>query len=183
MKCLLVGKGPSAKNARRHKFGVNAVATINDAGSLIEGPIDYCFFTDVELCRPIHEHASRVVRFVCPTHLHRGCRRSWEDLPPWLNDHAVSRYPYKTVAPSRFRNSVRHHRVCLYCTATAAMSWLAYAGFTHLQLIGFDGGVGVQPGTHPSLIDGFNYDVYRKAQEHLADVLTSEMGVTTEWLS
>lgn len=180
---LLIGKGPSAVNAPNHLRAREPVATINDAGKLIDWDIDYCFFTDIEQIEAARDLDARTITYICPTILHRKCEPCEESLPSWMHWRDVRRYKYRTCNPDEFQRRVRHRAICHRSTATAAMSWLAYEGFDHLRLIGFDGGTAYANGVNPGLPHGFNCDVFREAQLRLAEVLKDEMGVTTEWLT
>lgn len=176
---MLVGKGPSAINAQRHNTG--KVAVINDAMKLIEGPVDYCFFTDYECIEAAREHWHRVNEFICPTVLHRNWQKHSPDLPEGFPEERCNRFEYHTFHRSKFDDCLKRNVICMRTTATSAMSWLYFAGYRAMRLIGFDGGKGFAPGviqTRPH----HDYSEFRRDQLALVSLL-EKRGVKFEWLT
>lgn len=182
----LIGKGPSAAEAERHRRRGEAVAVLNDAMKLVSGPVNFAFACDVEMLEASRQHWDRVTTFIIPDALHRNSRRS--DARPPL-DFPMERtvvFPYHQH-PGKlwdFLESVRLRRVVLKITATCAMSWLAYQGFRRIRMIGFDGGTAVYaPGVLPGTRGGIDYNRFVDLQLLLQAVLEVEFGLEVTWLS
>lgn len=179
----IVGKGPSANAASDHLCG--DVAVINDAMKLIEGRVDYCFSTDIEMIEASRSEWHRVGLFVLPSSLHENGRRSESKPPDGFPEHRCQRYPYllRPTAGSAFVDAVNRSEVVLFSGATAAMSWLAYSGYRHIRLIGFDGGTEHASGVKPGIRPGIDFDRYIVAQSVLLHILRRTMGVEFTWIS
>lgn len=181
---LLVGKGPSATKAAKHVTAGVLTAAINDSMKLFKGPVNYCFFTDIEQITAAKPYWGRVRYFICPEVLHRELKPSDASLPEGFPEQRCFRYPYDTIGCSEkaVEDKVLRREIVHHCTATAAMSWLAYNGASHLMLCGFDGGVGLAPGVHQGMSDDYNYDTFKRSQEYTAASLKKHLGVDTTWL-
>lgn len=181
---LLIGKGPSAVNAPKHIETGISIAVTNDAMKLFEGPVNYCFFTDLEMISAARDHWHRVGMFISPDKLHVNYQP--EDVgPPDGFPHARHvKYPYDVISrvPREMEKYVDARKVPHHSTASAAMGWLAYQGYKEIRLCGFDGGKGNAPGLTWGVAEDYKYDSFRKAQETLAPILKRKLGVTTVWL-
>lgn len=179
MEILLLGKGPSAARIGEH-LDV-PVAVINDAMKLFDGPVRYCFFSDIELIESCREHWHRVKHFVSPDRLHKNFTLCDAENPI---KERLTTFPYSLsfIDEDVYRERVKNRQMIHHPTASGAMCWLAYAGYARIKMLGFDGGVGLVGGVHAGGGLLHNYDDYLRSQKVLERVLFEEIGVQFKWL-
>lgn len=185
-RCVLVGKGPSAAEARAFLAAAH-LATINDVCRLFAGPIDWAFFTDrepLEVARPSWE---RVRSFVLPSRLHIGCAPSSQtpvDVPG-LPLTRVLVYPHFLPGETRdaIEAAVRKEKPALCCTAAVALQTLAAAGYREILCCGLDGGVGTtgEVAGLPQPTPAYDYSHYRRMCEWVATALQEKYGAVVRF--
>ena len=181
----LIAKGPSAENAREWINAFEHIATINDSGRYVEGPIQWAFFTDT--IRPIETQRHRVERFVSP-----DVRLN---LPEWYRPEIHIRYADTRCGGSEdeFRERVYSGGICHHHTTTGAMHWLAkIAKYKRIRIIGVDGGHSYAADSHVNLEThnrlktelGENFlDDWKVVTHRLAKVLAEVYGTEFEWFN
>lgn len=179
---IYVGKGPSAVHAvAAIRERGDLVATVNDAGSLFDGGIDFAFFADVEMLERARPLWPRMKTIVLPSRLHQHFRRSRltaRDVPGLPHDR-LAIYPYHATGPTerQLRAAIAAGQIPLYCTAVAGLFWMAQAGHREFHCYGFDGGSHYAPGLgSPADPTGRIYDRYRQAMEAMARIVKEQFG-------
>ena len=180
---LLIAKGPSATKAEAFRNTGDAIATINDSGRYISGPIDFAFASDGVL--RFGTHHERIKRFVTPV-------RAF-DLPDWYTADRHIMYLDSACKGDEesFRKRISEGGLCHHHTTTGAMHWLAKIGcFDVVRIIGVDGGTKYAP---DALVNAPAFahlvadlgplflDDWKVITERLAVILTDVYGTRFEW--
>jgi len=134
----LIAKGPNAIHAEAYRNSGDAIATVNDSGRYISGPIDYAFASD-GLAR-LRETQERISRIVTPS-------RAF-DLPDWYQPQTHITYSDSKCCgdESALRERITTGGICHHHTTTGALHWLAKVQrYEVIRIIGVDGGMHYAP--------------------------------------
>lgn len=179
----LIAKGPNAIHAEAYRNSGDAIATVNDSGRYISGPIGYAFASDGVL--RFGHHQDRIARIVTPV-------KSF-DLPDWYTAHRHVMYADSACEgdEAAFRKRIAEGGICHHHTTTGAMHWLAkVACFDRIKIIGVDGGteyatdalINLPAHSHLIATLGPNFlDDWKVITERLAEILAEVYGTQFEW--
>lgn len=189
---VVVGKGPSAVNVNDFRGERDHIAAINDAGKLVDGFIDYCFFTHTSVLRNIEDVRQRISTFVSPS-LEKFAPK--ESVPGWFSEYKHIEYDWRTCAGDidTLSSRIVSGGICHHNTTNGAIHWLAKHGrYRKIKIIGVDGGKAYAPGmaflsdkVHQRIVknEGTDeyLDIWRQVTKRLCRILQAVYGVEFEW--
>jgi hypothetical protein len=171
-RCLYVAKGPSARHAAealgRRKYW--AVATVNEACLIVPGAINWAFFLDLDAIANAKPAWSRIRHLVMPPVVHSGVLKGAGARPDlMLPDLPVDRV--RIINQGQIASSEDAIDEAWACggmlmtdTATMGLHALVRLGYTAVDLLGHDGGVGYAAGL-PALSQGKDHTPKRRILE------------------
>tara|TARA_R110002096_G_scaffold66682_6_gene162292 strand:+ start:14442 stop:15002 length:561 start_codon:yes stop_codon:yes gene_type:complete len=178
---VLVAKGPSASFANSFIQDEDDIAVVNDAGAIVNRKPDYQFFSDLN--DPTMEQAKYASACVSPL-------KELNKLPPALTHITYADTECGSSVES-FIERIASGGICHHHTTTGAIHWLCKFGkYSHVRIIGIDGGSGVADGVFSyewcysdiAKVAGDDFlDEWKGIDKSLCSVMEKVYGVSFEW--
>jgi hypothetical protein len=180
--CVYVGKGPSATRAGEWT-SICRVATVNEACLLVDGPVDYAFFTDAVTILNSKPAWDRIRHFVTPVFVHGEGPGAAPVPVDQIDGVPLDRFlcfRQNQSPPEKLPKLHEDGRWLFSDTAVLGFHVLLTLGFTDFVLLGHDGGVGYADGV-PCEDRGKNNDDKRAALEMAMTLLKEKFKFTAVW--